>query len=149
MSDCVVLCCVAVTLCGTRRLQSILPHEYAAAIAAHRARVDNIRSLAASVATVEDGGMPAEMATQLQAVRQLDCLSAKHNVSSGVCCYISVTCYARLQAIHAHFKEWLETGNLAQINDLLHFDLDAVMTGKTGATSPFSAPPVTPTKPLQ
>ena len=54
---------------------------------------------------------------------------------------------ARSQAIHAHFKEWLaRTGNLGQINDLLHFDLDAVMTGKTGATSPFSAPPVTPTK---
>ena len=126
--------------------QCTLPQEYAAAIAAHRARVDNIRSLAASVATVEDGGMPAEMATQLQAVRQLDCLSAKHNVSSGVCCYISVTCYARLQAIHAHFKEWLaRSGNLGQINDLLRFDLDAAMT----ATSPYSAPPVTPTKPVR
>ena len=93
MSDCVVLCCVAVTLCGTRRLLSILLHEYAEAIAAHRARVDNIRSLAASVATVEDGGMPAEMATQLQAVRQRGFLRAKHDVFSVVCCYIFVTCH--------------------------------------------------------
>ena len=84
---------MAVTLWGTRRLQFILPQEYAAAIAAHRARVDNIRSLAASVATVEDGGMSAEMAAQLQAVRHRGFLSAEHDVASIVCCYIFVTCH--------------------------------------------------------
>jgi hypothetical protein len=55
--------------------------------------------------------------------------------------------------LHAHFKEWLaRSGNLSQINDLLQFDLDAAAAaaggGKNGVggTSPYSVPPVTPTK---
>ena len=55
-----------------------------------------------------------------------------------------------MQAINAHFKDWLaRTGNLSQINDLLQFDLEtaaAAKLGTTDATSPYSAPPVTPTK---
>ncbi len=60
---------------------------------------------------------------------------------------------ASLQVLHAHFKEWLaRSGNLSQINDLLQFDLDAAAAaaggGKNGGggTSPYSVPPVTPTK---
>ena len=108
--------------------------------------VNNIRSLAASVATVEGDGRADEMATQLPAVRQRG--------FQGALLFFAATCSqldtAHSQAIHAHFKEWLaRTGNLGQINDLLHFDLDAAKARKTGATSPYSAPPVTPTKPVR
>lgn len=107
---------------ATTTLPCSLPQAYAAAIAAHRARVDHIRAIAASIASTEGGELAGvEAAAQLPAV------------------------------IHAHFKDWLaRTGNLSQINDLLQFDLEtAAKLGTDGATSPYSAPPVTPTKPAR
>lgn len=107
---------------ATTALPCALPQAYAAAIAAHRARVDQIRAIAASVASAEGDEMAeAETGAQLPAV------------------------------IHGHFKDWLaRTGNLSQINELLQFDLEtAAKLATHGATSPYSAPPVTPTKPAR
>ena len=167
-------------LCCWVTAQCALPHEYAEAIAAHRARVDNIRALAASVASAEGADAPGvqtesggEIATQLPAVSDiystvacelvaqqhvfLASRLASHLALNLVSAFPSVLCLSvcarrarvPLQVIHAHFKDWLaRSGNLSQINDLLQFDLEmAAKWGNIGATSPYSAPPVTPTKP--